>query len=151
MISSDLSHYHDYDTARRLDAATAAAIERGDWAQLGADNACGYLPVAGLLIEAARRGLAAQRLALCNSGDTAGGRDRVVGYNAWIWEETPRDRFFRAGAKPAASAGVCARASRPPSRSARSAKGRQTDCGSIDDYAVGSDGKGSLSCRGRRA
>ena len=57
VISSDLSHYHDYDTARRLDAATAAAIERGDWAQLGADNACGYLPIAGLLVEAARRGL----------------------------------------------------------------------------------------------
>ena len=83
VISSDLSHYHDYDTARRRDAATAAMIERGDWAQLGADDACGYLPVAGLLVEAARRGLGAQRLALCNSGDTAGGRDRVVGYGAW--------------------------------------------------------------------
>ena len=57
VISSDLSHYHDYDTARRRDAATAAVIERGDWAQLGADDACGYLPVAGLLVEAARRGL----------------------------------------------------------------------------------------------
>jgi AmmeMemoRadiSam system protein B len=83
VISSDLSHYHDYDTARRRDAATAAMIERGDWAQLGADDACGYLPVAGLLVEAARRGLGAQRLAFCNSGDTAGGRDRVVGYGAW--------------------------------------------------------------------
>ena len=31
VVSSDLSHYHDYDTARRLDAATAAAIERGEW------------------------------------------------------------------------------------------------------------------------
>ena len=33
VVSSDLSHYHDYDTARRLDAATAAAIERGEWAE----------------------------------------------------------------------------------------------------------------------
>jgi predicted class III extradiol MEMO1 family dioxygenase len=31
VVSSDLSHYHGYETARRLDAATAAAIERGDW------------------------------------------------------------------------------------------------------------------------
>ena len=85
VISSDLSHYHDYDTARRLDAATAAAIERGDWGQLGSDNACGFLPIAGLLVEAARRGLKAQRLSLCNSGDTAGGRDRVVGYGAWTF------------------------------------------------------------------
>ena len=83
VVSSDLSHYHDYDTARRLDAATAAAIERGDWAALGANNACGFLPVAGLLKEAERRGLKAERLALCNSGDTAGPRERVVGYGAW--------------------------------------------------------------------
>ena len=34
VVSSDLSHYHDYETARRLDAATAAAIEHGDWASL---------------------------------------------------------------------------------------------------------------------
>jgi AmmeMemoRadiSam system protein B len=87
VVSSDLSHYHDYDTARRLDAATADAIERHDWGHLGPNDACGFLPIAGLLIEAARRGLRAQRLSLCNSGDAAGGRDRVVGYGAWILEE----------------------------------------------------------------
>jgi MEMO1 family protein len=97
VVSSDLSHYHDYDTARRLDAATAAAIERGEWGSLGPDWACGFLAVAGLLVEADRRGLAARRLALCNSGDTAGPRDRVVGYGAWIWEETPRDPFPQVG------------------------------------------------------
>ena len=31
VVSSDLSHYHDYDTARRLDGGTATAIERGNW------------------------------------------------------------------------------------------------------------------------
>jgi AmmeMemoRadiSam system protein B len=82
-----LSHYHDYDTARRLDAATADAIECHDWGHLGPNNACGFLPIAGLLIEAARRGLRAQRLSLCNSGDATGGRDQVVGYGAWIFEE----------------------------------------------------------------
>jgi AmmeMemoRadiSam system protein B len=85
VISSDLSHYHDYETAKRLDAATAGAIERGEWAQLRSSHACGYLPIAGLLVEAAQRGLVGQRLALCNSGDTAGGRDRVVGYGAWAF------------------------------------------------------------------
>jgi MEMO1 family protein len=97
VVSSDLSHYHDYDTARRLDAATAAAIERGEWRSVGPDRACGFLAVAGLLVEADRRGLAARRLALCNSGDTAGPRDRVVGYGAWIWEETPRDELPQGG------------------------------------------------------
>jgi len=83
VVSSDLSHYRDYATARRLDVATAQRIERGDWAGLGPDDACGRLPIAGLLIKGARHGLAARRLALCNSGDTAGPRDRVVGYGAW--------------------------------------------------------------------
>ena len=79
VVSSDLSHY------RRLDLATAAAIERGDWASLGPNQACGCLPVAGLLVEAERHGLKARRLLLCNSGDTAGSRDRVVGYGAWMF------------------------------------------------------------------
>jgi MEMO1 family protein len=85
VVSSDLSHYYDYETACRRDAATARRIERGDWASLGPDDACGRLPIASLLIEAARRGLAARRLALCNSGDTAGPRHEVVGYGAWAF------------------------------------------------------------------
>jgi MEMO1 family protein len=85
VVSSDLSHYHSYETARRLDAATAAAIEKGVSADLGPAQACGYLPIAGLLVEANRRGLKAQRLSMCNSGDTAGPRDQVVGYGAWMF------------------------------------------------------------------
>jgi AmmeMemoRadiSam system protein B len=84
LVSSDLSHYHDYETARRLDTATATAVERNDWSGLGPEQACGFLAVAGLLVEAERRGLKAQRLMLCNSGDTAGSRDRTVGYGAWM-------------------------------------------------------------------
>ncbi len=85
VVSSDLSHYHSYETARRLDLATAATIERGDWSNLGPKQACGCLAVAGLLVETQRRGLTARRLELCNSGDTAGSRDRVVGYGAWLF------------------------------------------------------------------
>jgi AmmeMemoRadiSam system protein B len=86
VVSSDLSHYLGYDAARRRDEATAAAIERGEWADLGPSDACGFLAVAGLLIEAARRGFFARRLALCNSGDTAGPRESVVGYGAWTFQ-----------------------------------------------------------------
>jgi AmmeMemoRadiSam system protein B len=85
VISSDLSHYHDYATAQRLDAATAHTIEQGEWDRLGPQNACGFLPIAGLLPEAARRNLQARRLALANSGDSAGERARVVGYGAWAF------------------------------------------------------------------
>jgi AmmeMemoRadiSam system protein B len=85
VVSSDLSHYHDYETARRLDVATAAAIERGDWASLDPNQACGCLAISGLLIETVNRGFAAQRLALSSSGDTAGSHDSVVGYGAWLF------------------------------------------------------------------
>jgi len=90
VVSSDLSHYHDYETAQRLDGATAETIEAGDWARLGPGDACGFLAVAGLLVEADRRGLKTRRLALCNSGDTAGTRERVVGYGAWAFDEPSR-------------------------------------------------------------
>jgi MEMO1 family protein len=83
VISSDLSHYEPYERARAHDAATAAAIERLGFAKLGPRDACGWLPIAGLLLEARRRGLTTTRLDLRNSGDTAGPRDQVVGYGAW--------------------------------------------------------------------
>ena len=87
VVSSDLSHYYDYETARRLDAATAAAIEHCDWASLGPNQACGYRAVGGLLLEAHRRGLKVWRRSLCNSGDTEGSRNRVVGYGAWMFTQ----------------------------------------------------------------
>jgi len=85
VVSSDLSHYLEYRQAQRVDLETAAVIERCDSAALTPLRACGFLPVAGLLIEAERRALRVRRLALCNSGDTAGDRDRVVGYGAWAF------------------------------------------------------------------
>ena len=59
-----------------------------DWASLGPHQACGSRALAGLLIETGRRGLKIRRLSLCNSGDTAGSRDRVVGYGAWMFAQT---------------------------------------------------------------
>ncbi len=83
VISSDLSHYHEYDSARRLDSATAEAIERLDGEFLSGERACGFIPIRGLLHEVSRRGLRVTRADLRNSGDTAGGRKEVVGYGAW--------------------------------------------------------------------
>jgi AmmeMemoRadiSam system protein B len=83
VVSSDLSHYHDYATAQRLDRETCRAIESLDDAGLSPDRACGCRPLAGLLRAARTRGLHAQTLDLRNSGDTAGPRSEVVGYGAW--------------------------------------------------------------------
>jgi AmmeMemoRadiSam system protein B len=85
VISSDLSHYEPYGRAREHDAATAVAIERLDGAKLGPRDACGWLPVAGLLAAARRRGMQVTRLDLRSSGDTAGPKDQVVGYGAWAF------------------------------------------------------------------
>jgi AmmeMemoRadiSam system protein B len=83
IVSTDLSHFEDYASACRHDERTAAAIEAFDAAAIGPSDACGHLALRGALIEAARRGLAIERLGLCNSGDTAGDRRSVVGYGAW--------------------------------------------------------------------
>lgn len=85
IVSSDLSHYYDHAVASRLDAETAAAIETLHAERLGPDSACGRIPIGGLLLAAGRHGLRAQRLDLRNSGDTAGPRDEVVGYGAFIF------------------------------------------------------------------
>jgi AmmeMemoRadiSam system protein B len=84
VISSDLSHYLDYQSAKRRDRATARAIEALDDAALDRDDACGRVPIGGLLRIARRRGLAATTVDLRNSGDTAGPKDEVVGYGAWV-------------------------------------------------------------------
>lgn len=84
VVSSDLSHYHDHSTATELDRLTASAIERLDPDAVRLDAACGVLPVRGLLAAAGQRALRLETIDLRNSGDTAGPRDRVVGYGAFI-------------------------------------------------------------------
>lgn len=85
IISSDLSHFHDYATAQKLDAATAQAITALDDTALNRGSACGRSAINGLLRVARRRGLQAQTLLLRNSGDSEGPRDRVVGYGAFLF------------------------------------------------------------------
>ena len=86
VISSDLSHYHDYKTAQKLDRATSQAIEQLRPETIDYDSACGRNPVNGLLQVARQRGLKATTIDLRNSGDTAGSHDRVVGYGAYVFE-----------------------------------------------------------------
>lgn len=86
VVSSDLSHYLPYEAARRRDGGTARAIVGLD-ARLAPEDACGAAPINGLLELARRRGLEAELVDLRNSGDTAGGRDRVVGYGAFAFYE----------------------------------------------------------------
>jgi AmmeMemoRadiSam system protein B len=89
VVSSDLSHYLSYEAARARDGGTARAIVALD-ATLEPEDACGCAPINGLLTLARERGLAARLVDLRNSGDTAGGRDQVVGYGAFAFDEARR-------------------------------------------------------------
>lgn len=86
LISSDMSHYLDYDAARATDSATIRQILAGAPALLG-EQACGAFPLSGMMAFAAARGLTPELLDARNSGDTAGDHSRVVGYAAFRWNE----------------------------------------------------------------
>lgn len=86
LASSDLSHYHTYRAAQRIDAQTSSAILNRQ-ANLTGEQACGAVAINGLLHCARERDLKVTELARCNSGDTAGDKDRVVGYGAYALYE----------------------------------------------------------------
>lgn len=86
VISSDLSHYLDYESATALDAATCRSIEHLE-TNFDHHAACGATPVRGLLMAAKQRGLRVTTLDLRNSGDTSGDKGFVVGYGAWVLSE----------------------------------------------------------------
>jgi hypothetical protein len=86
VISSDLSHFHDYDAARALDLGTSQAIETAALPKINNAGACGHRALAGLMRRAAKLDLRATTRDLRNSGDTRGSRDSVVGYGAYTFE-----------------------------------------------------------------
>ena len=86
VVSSDLSHHLPYGEASTIDARTCRAIEELDGQRINHSMACGATPIAGLLMTARQRGLAATTLELRNSGDVAASkRESVVGYGAWVF------------------------------------------------------------------
>lgn len=84
VVSTDLSHFYDYTTAKRMDRDTCALIEGASDREIDAQHACGWRILNGLRRVVRQRGRELTTLDLRNSGDTAGGRDSVVGYGAWV-------------------------------------------------------------------
>ncbi|CAN5576211.1 AmmeMemoRadiSam system protein B [soil metagenome] len=87
VISTDLSHFHGYEEANQIDTASCAQVMALD-ATLSHEQACGATPVNALLELALRKGLRIEQIERCNSGDTAGDRDRVVGYASFALYES---------------------------------------------------------------
>jgi hypothetical protein len=89
LVSTDLSHYLPANEARRVDTRTSGLVVAEEFERLDADMACGYQPLAGLMLAARRMGFSIQLLDLRNSSDTAGDSDQVVGYGAFAVVESP--------------------------------------------------------------
>jgi hypothetical protein len=88
VVSTDLSHYHEADTARRLDSRSAAAIVALEHTSLDPGDACGCDALRASIAWARSAGLDARLLDLRNSADTAGDPRRVVGYGAFAIERS---------------------------------------------------------------
>lgn len=84
VTSTDLSHFHDYATAQKLDSATSQSILNLDYKKIGYEDACGRNPLKGVLYWAKKHDYKVTLLDLRNSGDTSGTRDRVVGYGSYL-------------------------------------------------------------------
>src|SRR5664280_3219254 len=96
VASSDLSHYHPYDDAVKLDHKTLKAIEEWDYLSMARNfesrvwEACGGGPIVTAMIASERLGASqAKLLKYANSGDTAGDKTRVVGYGAVAFFKAP--------------------------------------------------------------
>lgn len=90
VISSDLSHFLPYRSAQAVDRETVQSILDLS-SSLSHEQACGGTPVNGLLLAARRHHLQPELLGLCNSGDTAGDKGRVVGYASLAFVERGND------------------------------------------------------------
>ena len=86
VISSDLSHFLPYAAANQVDRDTCQHILQLE-SRIRPEQACGAYPINGLLLAARQRGLVPQLIHRCNSGDTAGDKQRVVGYAAFSFTE----------------------------------------------------------------
>jgi MEMO1 family protein len=97
VVSTDMSHYHSYERARAIDGATLERIAAFA-TDIHHEEACGATPLNGLLFTSKNKNLSLKLLSACNSGDTAGGKGRVVGYSAFgLYEggEVARDEAGR--------------------------------------------------------
>jgi hypothetical protein len=95
VVSSDLSHYHTYDEASKIDHKTLNAIEHWDDLSLSENfetrvwEACGGGPIVAAMIAAQRLGANEARiLKYANTGDVTGDHSRVVGYSAVAFLQT---------------------------------------------------------------
>jgi AmmeMemoRadiSam system protein A len=92
VVSSDLSHYHPYEAAKKLDTTCVQSICDLNTEWMMQQEACGKLPILTLIEIAKQKGWKAKLLDYRNSGDTSGNKDAVVGYAAIAFYQPDGDR-----------------------------------------------------------
>ena len=86
IISSDLSHFHDYDTATHLDQNTIQAIQNLDYNKMEKDgDACGKTPILTIIDIAQKLKWKCKLLNYKNSGDVTHEKSQVVGYASFAF------------------------------------------------------------------
>ncbi len=84
VISADLSHYMDYETAQKIDASTAEMVKKKT--PLEDHRSCGAIGINAALLLAKEKNYQPRLLDMANSGDVSGDKKRVVGYASWMFE-----------------------------------------------------------------
>ena len=88
IVSSDLSHYLTYEKAQRIDGLANKSIPALDTDTMEeSGDACGKTGIMILMHIAKSKKWKAELLDYRNSGDTAGSKDRVVGYGCYAFFE----------------------------------------------------------------
>ncbi len=90
VVSTDLSHYYPYDVARQIDAHCNLAVENLDLSEMEKCEACGKTGLEAVIDLAKRKGWKSKVLDYKTSGDTAGDKEAVVGYQSAIFYEKDR-------------------------------------------------------------
>lgn len=96
VASSDLSHYHTYAEAEKIDHKTLNALQAWDYFSMSRNfqsrvwEACGGAPIVAAMIAVEHMGAnQAKLLRYANSGDVTGDRSYVVGYSAVALVKAP--------------------------------------------------------------
>ncbi|MFH0922723.1 MAG: AmmeMemoRadiSam system protein B, partial [Candidatus Micrarchaeota archaeon] len=85
VVSTDLSHYHDYETAKKLDAKTIEGVLKLDLKTVAEGEECGKMPLLAAIRLAQLKKWKPILLDARNSGDTAGDKQQVVGYASFAF------------------------------------------------------------------
>ncbi len=95
VVSSDLSHFHSDNDARKIDRRTAEMIETQGLLGFHYEQACGLTGIMGLIEFAKQQNYSLIRISMTNSAATTNQKSRVVGYGSWFLSQSTKEKFIK--------------------------------------------------------